>query len=91
MAIYQEQVMQIARDVAGFTMAEADVLRKAVGKKIVKLLAEQKEKFIEGCVKNGLSVKLGEEIFLLLNRSLGMVLIVRMLPAMLWSVIKLPT
>jgi DNA polymerase-3 subunit alpha len=62
-AIYQEQVMQIARDVAGFTMAEADVLRKAVGKKIPKLLAEQKEKFIEGCVKNGLSVKLGEEIF----------------------------
>ena len=62
-AIYQEQVMQIARDVAGFTMAEADVLRKAVGKKIVKLLAEQKEKFIDGCVKNGLTVKLGEEIF----------------------------
>lgn len=62
-AVYQEQVMQIARDVAGFTMAEADVLRKAVGKKIVKLLAEQKEKFVEGCVKNGLSVKLGEEIF----------------------------
>lgn len=62
-AVYQEQVMQIARDVAGFTMAEADVLRKAVGKKIAKLLAEQKEKFIEGCVKNGLSVKLGEEIF----------------------------
>lgn len=62
-AIYQEQVMQIARDVAGFTMAEADVLRKAVGKKIPKLLAEQKEKFVEGCVKNGLSVKLGEEIF----------------------------
>lgn len=62
-AVYQEQVMQIARDVAGFTMAEADVLRKAVGKKIAKLLAEQKEKFVEGCVKNGLSVKLGEEIF----------------------------
>lgn len=62
-AVYQEQVMQIARDVAGFTMAEADVLRKAVGKKIPKLLAEQKEKFVEGCVKNGLNVKLGEEIF----------------------------
>ncbi len=62
-AIYQEQVMQIARDVAGFTMAEADVLRKAVGKKIPKLLAEQKEMFVEGCVKNGLTVKLGEEIF----------------------------
>ncbi len=62
-AIYQEQVMEIAKAVAGFTMAEADVLRKAVGKKIPKLLAEQKEKFIEGCVKNGLSVKLGQEIF----------------------------
>lgn len=62
-AVYQEQVMQIARDVAGFSMAQADILRKAVGKKIVKLLAEQKEKFVEGCVKNGLTVKLAEEIF----------------------------
>lgn len=55
--------MQIARDVAGFSMAQADILRKAVGKKIAKLLAEQKVKFIEGCVKNGLTVKLAEEIF----------------------------
>lgn len=62
-AIYQEQVLEIARAVAGFSMGEADILRKAVGKKIVKLLGEQKEKFIEGCVKNGLSVKLGAEIF----------------------------
>lgn len=62
-AVYQEQVMEIARALAGFTMAEADVLRKAVGKKIAKLLAEQKEKFIEGCVKNGLSTKLAAEIF----------------------------
>jgi len=62
-AIYQEQVMQMARDLAGFTMAEADVLRKAVGKKIPKLLAEQKEKFIDGCVKNGISTQLAEKIF----------------------------
>lgn len=62
-AIYQEQVMQMARDLAGFTMAEADVLRKAVGKKIPKLLAEQKEKFIEGCVKNGITSQLAEKIF----------------------------
>ncbi|MDD4611138.1 MAG: DNA polymerase III subunit alpha [Patescibacteria group bacterium] len=62
-AIYQEQVMQIARDLAGFTMAEADVLRKAMGKKIVKLLAEQKEKFIDGCVKNGIAKELAEQIF----------------------------
>lgn len=62
-AVYQEQVMEIARSLAGFTMAEADVLRKAVGKKIAKLLGEQKIKFIEGCVKNGLSTKLAAEIF----------------------------
>ena len=62
-AIYQEQVMQTARDIAGFSMAEADVLRKAVGKKIPKLLAEQKEKFIEGSVKNGVSSQLAEKIF----------------------------
>jgi DNA polymerase-3 subunit alpha len=49
-AIYQEQVMQIARDLAGFTLGEADVLRKAVGKKIRKLLNEQREKFIQGCI-----------------------------------------
>ncbi len=62
-AIYQEQVMQMARDLAGFTMAEADVLRKAVGKKIVKLLKEQKEKFIKGCVDNNISEDLAKKIF----------------------------
>jgi len=62
-AIYQEQVMQIARDLAGFSMGQADVLRKAVGKKIVTLLAEQKEKFIEGCVKSGIYKELAEKIF----------------------------
>ena len=62
-AIYQEQVMQMARDLAGFTMAEADVLRKAVGKKIIKLLNEQKEKFVVGCVKNGINSDLAKKIF----------------------------
>jgi len=62
-AIYQEQVMQIARDLAGFSMGQADILRKAVGKKIPKLLAQQKEKFIEGCVKNGIHQKLAQKIF----------------------------
>ncbi len=62
-AIYQEQVMQIARDLAGFTMGEADVLRKAMGKKIPKLLAEQKEKFVDGCVKNGIPSELAAKIF----------------------------
>jgi DNA polymerase-3 subunit alpha len=62
-AIYQEQVMQIARELAGFTMAEADVLRKAVGKKIKELLEEQKQKFIDGCVKNGINKELAQKIF----------------------------
>lgn len=62
-AIYQEQVMQIARDLAGFSMGQADVLRKAMGKKIVSLLAEQKEKFVDGCVKNGIYKELAEKVF----------------------------
>ncbi len=55
--------MQIARDLAGFSMGQADVLRKAMGKKIVSLLAEQKEKFIDGCVKNGVYKELAEKVF----------------------------
>ncbi|MBN2062662.1 MAG: DNA polymerase III subunit alpha [Deltaproteobacteria bacterium] len=62
-AIYQEQVMQIARDLAGFTLGEADVLRKAMGKKKAVLLAEQKKKFVDGCVKNKISKKMAEQIF----------------------------
>ncbi|MFC1494048.1 DNA polymerase III subunit alpha [Thermodesulfobacteriota bacterium] len=62
-AIYQEQVMQIVRDLAGFTMGEADVLRKAMGKKKVDLIAELKVKFLEGCKKNDIGKKLAEKIF----------------------------
>jgi len=62
-AIYQEQLMEIARELAGFTLAEADVLRKAVGKKIKKLLTEQKMKFVAGCLKNGIDKKTAQQIF----------------------------
>jgi len=62
-AVYQEQLMQIARDLAGFTYGEADVLRKAVGKKIKELVAKQREKFIEGCIKNGIRKNIGEKVF----------------------------
>ncbi|MDD5291113.1 MAG: DNA polymerase III subunit alpha [Patescibacteria group bacterium] len=62
-AIYQEQVMEIAKSLAGFSMAEADVLRKAVGKKILELLARQREKFVDGCVKNGIAKEQAEKIF----------------------------
>ncbi len=61
--IYQEQLMQIARDLAGFTLGEADVLRKAVGKKIEKLLNEQEEKFIKGVEKNGIDRKIGIKLW----------------------------
>ena len=62
-AIYQEQVMQIAQKLAGFTLGEADLLRKAMGKKIMKLLQEQREKFVKGCVKNGITKNIGEKVF----------------------------
>ncbi|MDD4989989.1 MAG: DNA polymerase III subunit alpha [Candidatus Pacebacteria bacterium] len=61
--IYQEQLMQIARDVAGFSLPEADTLRKAIGKKIPELLKAQKDKFVEGVVKNGSSKAIGERLW----------------------------
>ncbi|MDE2001367.1 MAG: DNA polymerase III subunit alpha [Patescibacteria group bacterium] len=62
-AIYQEQLMQIARDLAGFTLAEADTLRKAVGKKIKSLMDEQSQKMIDGMVKNGIQKHTAEQIW----------------------------
>lgn len=62
-AIYQEQVMRIVRDLAGFSLGEADLLRKAVGKKIKKLLGEQRQKFLQGCLKNGVSKEVAEQVF----------------------------
>ncbi|MDD5639786.1 MAG: DNA polymerase III subunit alpha [Candidatus Pacebacteria bacterium] len=61
--LYQEQIMRIATDMAGFTLSEADILRKAIGKKNEKLLMEQKEKFVDGMIKNEISKKIGEEIW----------------------------
>jgi len=60
---YQEQVFEIARTLAGFSYGEADILRKAVGKKIKKLLDEQKGKIIQGIVKNGISKKIAVKIW----------------------------
>jgi len=61
--VYQEQIMEIAKDLAGFTLAEADVLRKAIGKKIKKLLMAQKDKFIEGCIKNKIDKAIAQKIW----------------------------
>jgi len=62
-AVYQEQILQIVRDLAGFSLSEADVLRKAVGKKIAKLLQKQKEKFINGCVRNKITKEIAQKVF----------------------------
>lgn len=61
--IYQEQLMQIAHDLGGFSMGEADVLRKAVGKKIQTLLQAQKTKLIEGMIKNDIKKPIAEKIW----------------------------
>ncbi len=61
--IYQEQMMRIARDLAGFTLAEADTLRKAIGKKIKSLLDEQQEKLIKGMVENGIDKRTAVKIW----------------------------
>jgi DNA polymerase-3 subunit alpha len=61
--IYQEQIMKISQDLAGFSMGEADLLRKAVGKKIKSLLDELKNKLIVGMTKNGISKNVAERIW----------------------------
>lgn len=61
--IFQEQLMKIAQEICGFTLGEADILRKAVGKKIPELLRAQEEKFINGAVKNGVAKKIAEELW----------------------------
>ena len=61
--VYQEQVMRMSKDMCGFTGAEADTLRKAMGKKIPKLMKEMKTKFINGAVNNGVSKEQATEIF----------------------------
>ena len=65
--IYQEQVMQIARDMAGFTLGEADILRSAMGKKDEALLKAQREKFIQGATEKGISAAEAEEVYDLLE------------------------
>lgn len=69
--VYQEQVMQIARDMAGFTLGEADILRSAMGKKDEELLAAQRDKFVEGATENGIAKKEAEEVFALLEPFAG--------------------
>ena len=61
--VYQEQIIRTATDIAGFTSAEADLLRRAVGKKKEKELNEQREKFLHGAVSRGMPQERAEEVF----------------------------
>ncbi len=61
--IYQEQVMQIAQALAGFTAGEADILRRAMGKKKKAELDRQKERFIQGAIKNGIAKDVANFVF----------------------------
>ncbi len=64
--LYQEQVMQIVQVLAGFTLGQADILRRAMGKKKHDVLVSQKENFLQGAQKNNIDLALAEKIFDLL-------------------------
>jgi DNA polymerase-3 subunit alpha len=65
--VYQEQIMQIASSLAGFSLAQADILRKAMGKKIPAVMEKQRANFISGCTKNGIKEGLASKIFDLID------------------------
>jgi DNA polymerase III subunit alpha len=66
--VYQEQVMQIAQEMAGYTLGGADLLRRAMGKKIAEEMAKERPKFIDGAQKNGVPTKKATEVFDLLEK-----------------------
>ena len=69
--LYQEQVMQIAQVMAGYTLGGADMLRRAMGKKKPEEMAKQRGGFIEGCAKNGIDADLAGNIFDLVEKFAG--------------------
>ncbi|QIQ41274.1 MAG: DNA polymerase III subunit alpha [Buchnera aphidicola (Aphis urticata)] len=69
--LYQEQVMQIAQILAGYTLGKADILRRAMSKKNAKDMANQRKAFLEGSKKNGINIKLAIKIFDLLEKFAG--------------------
>ena len=66
--VYQEQVMEAARVLAGFSLGQADILRRAMGKKKKEEMEEQREIFVKGCLKNDIKEKNAEQIFDLINQ-----------------------
>jgi DNA polymerase-3 subunit alpha len=69
--VYQDQVMQVANRLAGFSLAQADLLRRAMGKKKPEEMARMKSAFVEGCAKNQVPARKAEEIFDLMEKFAG--------------------
>ena len=70
-AIYQEQIMWMANTLAGFSMAEGDGLRKAMGKKLPEVMAKYKQRFVDGCAENDIDARRAAEIFELIEKFAG--------------------
>lgn len=66
--VYQEQIMQIASHMAGFTLGQADLLRRAVSKKKREVLDEERHHFVEGCLRNGYDETVADEVYRLIVR-----------------------
>lgn len=69
--VYQEQVLEIARKLAGYSLGGADLLRKAIGKKIKSEMQAQQELFLTGCVNNKIKIEDAKEIFALIEKFAG--------------------
>ena len=69
--VYQDQVLQIARTFAGYSLGQADIVRKAMGKKIPEIMAEEKENFLEGALAQGYTQQMAEQIFALIEPFAG--------------------
>lgn len=61
--VYQEQIMRIARDLAGYSLGQADILRRAMGKKKMKDMEREKPKFVDGAIRNGVSRQTATDLF----------------------------
>jgi DNA polymerase-3 subunit alpha len=61
--VYQEQIMKMAQDLAGYSLGEADLLRRAMGKKKASEMQKQREMFIDGAAKNGVEKRIAENLF----------------------------
>ena len=69
--VYQDQVLQIARTFAGYSLGQADIVRKAMGKKIPEIMAEEKQNFLEGALAQGYTQQMAEQIFALIEPFAG--------------------